>query len=69
MSWERVDWLQIAAASLAITLYGASLILLPEILAYYPYPRLTAPPFSLWPGIACLLLVMPALAGVRRDAS
>ena len=69
VSWERVDWLQIAAAALAITLYGASLILLPDVLAYYPYPRLTAPPFSLWPGIACLLLVMPALAGARRDAS
>ena len=61
--------LLLATSVLAIALHGASLVMMPEVLAYYPYPRLTVPPFALWPSIACLLLVMPALMGVRHGTS
>ncbi len=69
LNWERVDGLLLVTSALAIALHGASLVLLPDVLAYYPYPRLTAPLFALWPGIASLLLVVPALVGVRHGAS
>lgn len=69
VGWDRFDGLLLAASVLTITLHGVSLVMLPDVLAYYPYPRLTAPPFALWPGIACLLLVMPALARVSEGAS
>lgn len=69
VSWDRVDGLLLATSALVLALHGASLVLLPDVLAYYPYPRLTTPPFALWPGIACLLLVVPALVKVRHVAS
>lgn len=69
LHWDRFDGLIAAASALAIALYGTSLIMLPDVLAYYPYPRLSAPPFALLPGIACLLLVMPAITGARQVRS
>lgn len=67
--WDRADMLLLATSALAIALHGASLVMTPDVLAYYPYPRLTVPPFAVWPGVACLLLVMPALIGVWHGTS
>lgn len=68
MSWGRADALLLVTSMLAFALHGASLILLQDVLAYYPYPFLTMPPFAIWPGIAFLLLAVPALSGARQGA-
>ena len=64
--WRRRDTVVAACSAAVLLAFAAAWALDRQALFYYPYPRLTAPPFA--PGLAAALalLTAPALAGRRR---
>ena len=65
--YRQFTWGHSDAVCLATTLTAATLLLVTlvtsDVLAFAPYPSLTWPPFALAPGLADLLLVVPAVIG------
>ncbi|MDI3339584.1 MAG: energy-coupling factor transporter transmembrane component T, partial [Sphaerobacter sp.] len=59
VTWTWPDGVALASAAVAALIIVASLG--STALSYAPYPRLTWPPFALAPGLAALLLAVPAL--------
>jgi energy-coupling factor transport system permease protein len=66
--WRRHD--QVLAIASGGLLGGLILAanLVPQLFLFYPYPRVTAPPFDLPVAVALLLLALPALLAPGRRA-
>lgn len=60
LEWTRRD-LTVAGSAAASALLVALSLATSDRLSYSPYPYLTWPPFAVAPGLACALLVAPAL--------
>ena len=59
--WRASDWIVLGAAVLSGGCFAVAVILSAHLLEWSPFPRLSTPPFAPWLGLACLLLVTPAL--------
>jgi energy-coupling factor transport system permease protein len=64
--WRPRDTLAALACGAALATLAALRVAGYGELVYYPFPRITAPGFSLVAGPALLLLAVPALAGGRQ---
>ncbi len=60
--WHRRDTLVTVASLITFVIYLTTWLTNRMALIFYPYPRLTWPPFSLFLAIALLLLLSPVLA-------
>ncbi|HVX30794.1 MAG TPA: energy-coupling factor transporter transmembrane component T, partial [Nitrolancea sp.] len=61
LRWMTADWIVLAASSISAGSFALAVALAAHALTWSPFPRLVSPPFSPWLGVACLLLVTPAL--------
>jgi energy-coupling factor transport system permease protein len=61
--WEIADWVLLATSAASGIAFATALVFASHTLVWSPFPRLDSPPFAPWLGIACLLLVTPALLG------
>jgi hypothetical protein len=61
--WSATDWIILGAATLTGGCFAFAVVFSPPSIEWSPFPRLGAPPFAAWLGLACLLLVTPALVG------
>ena len=59
--WSAADWIVLGTAVLTGVFIMVAVVVSPHTIEWSPFPRLVAPPFSPWIGVACLLLVTPAL--------
>jgi energy-coupling factor transport system permease protein len=67
LRWRTSDWIVLAAASVSAASFAGSVVFASHSLAWSPFPRLVSPPFAPWLGLACLLLVTPALVGSSNE--
>lgn len=69
-AWERRDLVLAGASVLLATALVAIKVAAPASLLFYPYPRLTWPPFNPWIGALLLMLALPvALVGRHERAA
>jgi energy-coupling factor transport system permease protein len=59
--WSISDWIILGASALTGGCFAVTVIFASHAIEWSPFPRLAAPPFAPWLGLACLLLVTPAL--------
>ena len=64
--WSAHDTLLVVCSSVPLVAVAAAALLDPQVLAFYPYPRVTLPPFDMWLGICLALLGAPAFLNVER---
>lgn len=65
--WSISDVLVLGAAVLSGFSFAVAVVFAPGTVEWSPFPRLIAPPFSPWLGLACVLLIAPALVGGARE--
>jgi energy-coupling factor transport system permease protein len=61
LNWEVSDWVVLGTTGISAGLFAFAVIFASHTLIWSPFPRLDSPPFAPWLGLACLLLVTPAL--------
>jgi len=65
-AWSVRDALLAASSFVSLGAIVIVELLDPQVLAFYPYPRVTLPPFDVRLGLSLALLGAPALLGVER---
>jgi energy-coupling factor transport system permease protein len=70
-AWSARDTLLAALSAVPLAAFVAIALLDPQTLAFYPYPRVTLPPFDVRLGICLALLVAPAFmrSAEKREPS
>jgi energy-coupling factor transport system permease protein len=66
--WSARDTLLVALSSAPLVAIAAVALLDPQVLAFYPYPQVTLPPFDVRLGVCLALLGAPAFFNVGRAA-
>jgi energy-coupling factor transport system permease protein len=66
-TWSQRDTLLTVLSAASLAVVAAVLVLDPQALAFYPYPRATLPPFDVRLGICLALLGVPALVRPRDE--
>jgi hypothetical protein len=61
LNWAISDWVVLGTAGICADMFAFAVILASHTLVWSPFPRLDSPPFAPWLGLACLLLVTPAV--------
>ncbi|HEX3723412.1 MAG TPA: energy-coupling factor transporter transmembrane component T [Nitrolancea sp.] len=61
--WTVSDLVVLGVALISGCSFAAAVVVAPASVEWSSFPRLIAPPFSPWLGLACVLLIAPALVG------
>jgi energy-coupling factor transport system permease protein len=68
-TWSARDTLLVVFSVVPLTAVIAAAMLDPQVLAFYPYPRVTLPPFDARMGLCLALLSAPAFMRVNVERS
>jgi energy-coupling factor transport system permease protein len=67
LAWSERDTLLAVLSAVPLAVIAAMAILAPLALTFYPYPRVTLPPFDVRLGICLALLAAPAFVRPRNE--